>query len=133
MDALSRLPLEEPAMVEEQAQEESVLMMEVLERGPVPVTSDTIRKQTSRDPVLARVKNMVAHGNWSAAERSEDTRPYASRKWELSVQGDCILWGEPSRGTTSVSGSGTGDVTRSTPRHCTNEGTSQEHSLVARD
>ena len=93
VDALSRLPLEEPAMVEEQAQEESVLMMEVLERGPVPVTSDTIRKQTSRDPVLARVKNMVAHGNWNAAERSEDTRPYASRKWELSVQGDCILWG----------------------------------------
>ena len=93
VDALSRLPLEEPAMGEEPTQEESVLMMEVLERGSFPVSSDTVRKQTTRDPVLARVKNMVVHGNWDAAERSEDVRPYASRKWELSVQGDCVLWG----------------------------------------
>ena len=92
MDALSRLPLNDPDLTSAPDQEGTVFMLEVLENSISPVTLSTIRGQTSKDPVLSRVKNMVTHGNWDAAIEQEFL-PYLRRKRELSVLDDCIVWG----------------------------------------
>ena len=92
-DALSRLPLpEHPESVPLPV--ETIFLMECLDSSPV--TASQIRLWTKRDPLLARVLKFTKEG-WPEACLEElnmdDLKPFSSRRMELSVQDDCLLWG----------------------------------------
>ena len=87
-DVFSRLPL--PVQPNEvPLPEELVFLMESLEISPVTVKQ--IKAWTDQDPVLATVRRFVKQG-WPKSIKPE-FRPYHSRKLELSIQDDCVLWG----------------------------------------
>eukprot|EP00731_Ephydatia_muelleri_P017266 Em0010g364a len=81
-DALSRLPLDE-APKDVPVPGDTICLMEALDSCG-PVTAAVIKSWTDKDPVLSRVRNL--------------------RQLELSVEGDCLLWG--------VSRSGAKGITR---------------------
>eukprot|EP00731_Ephydatia_muelleri_P004047 Em0002g223a len=70
-DALSRLPLDE-APKDVPVPGDTICLMEALDSCG-PVTAAVIKSWTDKDPVLSRVRNL--------------------RQLELSVEGDCLLWG----------------------------------------
>ena len=84
-DFLSRSPL--PRTGEEQ--EDQVLL---IDDDSVPVTARVIASETARDPILARVKQLILFG-WPQYLNEEDLQPYFQRRTELSVDQDCVLWG----------------------------------------
>ena len=87
-DALSRLPLEaEPEDVTSPCV--SVNMVELVNS---PVTEEDVRKETQKDKTLLKVLKFVSEG-WSPECRDEQIRPYWLRRSELSVEGECLLWG----------------------------------------
>ncbi|KAL5506357.1 hypothetical protein EMCRGX_G007979 [Ephydatia muelleri] len=57
------------------------------------ITAAVIKSWTDKDPVLSRVRILVRHGNWSAAPQHPDFQPFLQRQLELSMEGDCLLWG----------------------------------------
>lgn len=88
-DALSRLPLPQaPEWVPEPP--EVVLMMEHLEESPV--SARDIRRETRLDPLLSRVLQFVLSG-WPEVCATTELKPFWTRRMELSVQQECILWG----------------------------------------
>lgn len=88
-DALSRLPLD---CIHEAAPTpgETVLFMECL--NSTPVTASNIRQWTKRDIILSRVLHMVKSGQFTH-NSDNNLKPYISRRNELSVQDDILLWG----------------------------------------
>ena len=87
-DALSRLPLpEHPDSVPLPV--ETIFLMECLNSSPI--TAAQIRAWTKRDPLLARVVKFIKEG-WPEG-CADDLKPFSSRRLELSVEDDCILWG----------------------------------------
>ena len=87
-DVFSRLPL--PVQPNEvPLPQELVFLMESLEVSPITVKQ--IKALTDQDPVLATVRRFVKQG-WPKSVQHE-FRPYHSRKLELSIQEDCVLWG----------------------------------------
>ena len=88
VDGFSRLPLsvqpKEVSMLQE-----LLYLLEGLEISPVTV--DQIRSWTDRDPMLSKVRRFVQHG-WPRAVDSV-LKPYQSRQLELSIQNNCLLWG----------------------------------------
>ena len=87
-DSLSRLPLPESPL-EVPPPPELVFMLETLQCSPVQAKQ--IRQWTDRDPILARVRNLILQG-WRITE-DEDMHPFIKRKEKLSVQDGCVLWG----------------------------------------
>ena len=85
-EALSRLV---QASLEEQGEEEEVYLISYLEE--LPVTARDIAAANRKDPVLARVYNFTLHG-WLQAHDDPVLQPFFSRKQELSVDRDCVLW-----------------------------------------
>ena len=69
--------------------EELVFLMECLEISPVTVKQ--IKFWTDQDPILATVWRFVKQG-WPKSAQPEFCS-YHSRKLELSIQDDCVLWG----------------------------------------
>ena len=55
----------------------------------LPVTSESVAKETQRDPILARVYDSIVKG-WSA--RFEGDKLYHDRQSELTVHQGCIFW-----------------------------------------
>ena len=87
-DVFSCLPLpEQPDEVP--LPEELVFLMKSLEISPITVKQ--IKVLPDRDPVLATVRRFVKQG-WPKSVQLE-FHPYHSRKLELSIQEDCVLWG----------------------------------------
>ena len=86
-DALSRLPLPETSQGDDDVYNIAVYHIESL-----PVTSTDIRNQTRTDPVLSRVLHMVKTGVWKDDE-DDRLKPFIRRQCELSVEQDCLLWG----------------------------------------
>ena len=70
--------------------EEIVLLMEHLQDSPTDVRA--IRRATAQHPVLSRVLQVVQHG-WSGHCVEEESKPFWSRRLEISVQEGCLLWG----------------------------------------
>lgn len=97
-DALSRLPLPE-ACPAEGGEEELVLMLDVMDDAPI--TTDQVRRWTSKDVTLSQVHEWALKG-WPAAVEPQ-FMPYFSRRLELSVKDGCVLWGArviiPQQGT----------------------------------
>ena len=87
-DALSRLPV--PILPEEEdPPPEIILLMRYLAESPV--TSRDICMETQQDPVLSSVLRNVRHG-WPNSSDSAFS-PFYSRRYKLSVQDGCLLWG----------------------------------------
>ena len=68
---------------------DTVLMMEALSDMGSAVSATAIK---SRDAVLSRVRRMVLHG-WQQQEGVDFQPTYEQRKYELSVEDGCALWG----------------------------------------
>lgn len=85
-DGLSRLPLpvtkHEPSTVE-------IFYFKNVEKAPV--TASQVKKATRNDPELSRVMDIVIRGQ--AVSDNSDLKPFLDRRWELSVQSGCLLWG----------------------------------------
>ena len=86
-DGLSRLPLAEPTS----SSLNEVNVFNTSQVEALPVTSDQIETATRKDPVLSRVLRYTRHG-WPM-EVGEACKPYWNRRHELTVEGDCLLWG----------------------------------------
>ena len=85
-DLLSHLPLpDSPTNVPIPG--ETVLLMSALQSSPV--TANQIRQWTTRDPLLAKVRDFILHGWRHTSENS--LKPFQQRKNELSVESGCIL------------------------------------------
>ena len=88
-DALSRLPLATmPQNIPQPG--ETVLLMDHL--AGTPVCSAQIKNWTKRDPVLSKVMQFTLQG-WPTSCEETELNPYTRRKWELSVEDGCLLWG----------------------------------------
>ncbi|UYV62905.1 K02A2.6-like [Cordylochernes scorpioides] len=84
-DLLSRLPVESG----ETSRLDNIYALSYME--DLPITAEEIRIKTQKDEVLSIVKCYTQHG-WP--ERVPDhLRPYFQRKLELTVDGECLLWG----------------------------------------
>ena len=88
-DALSRLPLAE-APANTKAPVETVLMMEMLNEGPIK--PDQIRKWTRTDPVLSKVLTYTQYG-WPEKTKTEDVKPYLQKQNEITTEEGCLMWG----------------------------------------
>ena len=89
-DGLSRLPLpESPASAEVPLPGEVVCLLQTLQSSPI--TAEQIRQWTSKDPVLSRVRELVAKG-WNE-NSDEQLVPYQKKKDELSLLDGCIRRG----------------------------------------
>lgn len=58
----------------------------------LPVTAKDIATETESDPVLAKVKHHVLSG-WPKYIPEEALQPYMKRKFDLTVEDGCVLWG----------------------------------------
>lgn len=85
-DGLSRLPLDGGKVEESEATIFNITQMESL-----PVQVMELEKETQRDPILRQVLKYTKFG-WPA-QPPPLFKPYYHRKMELSVEGNCLLWG----------------------------------------
>ena len=87
-DALSRLaiPVDNTSLKEDPA---AIFQLRQLES--IPLSSDDIRKQTRKDPVLSLVYNAIQSGNW--LNRTGEFEPFYSRRDELSTHSGVLFWG----------------------------------------
>ena len=88
-DGLSRLPVDEAATTVP-TPGDIVLLMEHMDN--TTVTAAQIRGKSRHNPVLAKVSQYVMHG-WPTTVTEQEIIPYANRKSELTMENDCILWG----------------------------------------
>ena len=89
-DAMSRLPIETTPL-DPPIPCEVIHLMEYLDASPT--TSAQIETWTDHDPVLSKVREWLLSG-WPSQESGEDSfKPYERRRYELSVEEGCILWG----------------------------------------
>ena len=56
------------------------------------VTASQVKVWTDKDPILSRVRHLVATG-WTLTDPEPDFVPYHNRRYELSVLDGCVLWG----------------------------------------
>ena len=85
---LSRLPLPNSAP-DPPVPGELTFLMETLQTAPVSVSD--IKRWTDHDPVLSRVRTLVQQGWGDVVE--DALQPFATKRTELSVHADCVLWG----------------------------------------
>ena len=90
-DGLSRLPLSNT--VEEDCEPDVVNMFHVSQLEALPVSAKQIRKETRRDPVLAKVLDATMNGWSSKQDIASELQPYWNNRNELSVHEGCLLWG----------------------------------------
>ena len=86
-DALSRLPL--PSTPNN---EDATYNVEERLIHSLPITHKEITHATRVDPVLSKVLEYVNRG-WPKHVEDLRLRPYFNRRFELSVEQDCLLWG----------------------------------------
>ncbi|XP_054257422.1 uncharacterized protein K02A2.6-like [Macrosteles quadrilineatus] len=85
-DGLSRLPCQN----EKPGPENTVAFFSIA--NELPVTAKEISTATRYDPILSKVLDFTIHG-WPEYVSNELLKPYVVRSHELSVDGDCVLWG----------------------------------------
>ena len=86
-DALSRLPL--PSST---GGESSIFKVEERLIDCLPITYKEISHATRVDPVLSRVLEFVRSG-WPKHVEDLRLKPFFHRRYELSIEQDCLLWG----------------------------------------
>ena len=85
-DALSRLPL--PSVLSD---ENAIFRVEERLIDSLPITHKEISHATRVDPVLSKVLDFVRHG-WPQQVEDLRLQPFFNRRFELSVEQDCLLW-----------------------------------------
>ena len=90
-DALSRLPL--PVSHPEVPRPPDVVHL-INYLDSTPLSSAQIRVWTDNDPTLHVVRRRVQEG-WPAEDKEDrkDLLPFFRRRYELSTEGGCVLWG----------------------------------------
>ena len=88
-DSMSRLPLPISTEKEEELSEVSLYSLQLVET--LPVTANHICKMTRNDPILSKVFQYTMSG-WPSIP-DQQLMPYYRRKYELSVECGCLLWG----------------------------------------
>ena len=88
-DSMSRLPLPISTEKEEELSEVSLYSLQLVET--LPVTANHICKMTRNDPTLSKVFQYTMSG-WPSIP-DQQLMPYYRRKYELSVECGCLLWG----------------------------------------
>ena len=88
VDGLSRLPLFVNRETKELL-EPSIFNVSQIEN--LPVTAIQLRAATRQDSILAKVLIYIKHG-WPT-EVPEHLKPYWSRRTEITVEDDCLMWG----------------------------------------
>ncbi len=58
----------------------------------MPVTSREVGRATQKDPVLSRVLEFTRSG-WPAEVDDLRLKTYFNRRYELTVEQDCLMWG----------------------------------------
>ena len=86
-DALSRLP--EPVTEND---ESALYHVEAARLEGLPVTSRDVATATVGDPVLSQVLRMTLDG-WPGHVDDLRLKPYFDRRYELSTERNCLLWG----------------------------------------
>lgn len=86
-DALSRLPLPSTG-----GGESAVFKVEGRLVDCLPITHKEISHATRVDPVLSRVLEFVKSG-WPQHVEDLRLKPFFHRRYELSIDQDCLLWG----------------------------------------
>ena len=86
-DALSRLPHEDSKI----GGESEIYSVSAID-GDFPVTAKDIGKATRSDPLQSRVLDFVLSG-WREKCDEEELKPYYNRRWKLSCEQNCVLWG----------------------------------------
>lgn len=86
-DALSRLPLKN-----EEETTDPVDLFYSSNIDQIPVSCVQIRHETSRDPILSRVHDVLMSGTLTKLD-DPAFKPYVNRRDELSVHQGCVLWG----------------------------------------
>lgn len=86
-DGLSRLPLPNVNA----PKPHPVDVFTVAQLDSLPVTAEQVGKATRTDPILSKVRRFTKSG-WPHQVR-ECLKPYWHRRNEITVEGDCILWG----------------------------------------
>ena len=87
-DSLSRLPL--PVMELDKGGE-GIQIFNISQIESLPVTSKNVQQATKKDPILSKVLRYTQDG-WPA-QVSEELKPYHSKRDEISIEADCLLWG----------------------------------------
>jgi hypothetical protein len=60
--------------------------------SPVPINFIEIARETVKDPLLVKVKALTLSG-WPEENSDANLVPFWSRRHELSLEKDCVLWG----------------------------------------
>lgn len=85
VDALSRLPLSDIF----QDMDEQVFSFTY--DDTLPITAVAIAEETKRDRLLTKVISLIKRG-WNLCNE-EELKPYFLRRQELSVENECLTWG----------------------------------------
>lgn len=85
-DALSRLPVVDDTF----PRSNPVFRVSYLDS--LPLTAKDVAQETQTDPVLAKVKQHILSG-WPKHVPDETLQPYVRRKFELTMENDCVHWG----------------------------------------
>ena len=87
-DCLSRLPLEIKDSVDYLA---GIHLFNIAQMESLPVTCQQVQTATRNDPLLSKILLFTKQG-WPTQVQDE-FKPFFSRRQELSVEDECLLWG----------------------------------------
>ncbi|XP_062605742.1 uncharacterized protein K02A2.6-like [Saccostrea cucullata] len=92
-DSLSRLPVTcEGSRLVDKEEEAEVEMLHVSQLEHLPIKPEAIQRETRRDYLLSKVYDNVSRG-WCANSESKEMDPYFTRRSELTIHQNCLLWG----------------------------------------
>ena len=86
-DALSRLPCQDSSV----AMEGEVYSLGAV-REDFPIMAVDIARATLKDPLLCKVHQYTMNG-WSETCDDVELKPFHNRRYELSCEQGCVLWG----------------------------------------
>jgi transposase InsO family protein len=87
-DALSRLPIQTVHL-----EEGDTSVYFFADVNQMPLTVKEIQKGTSQDKILSKVVSLTLNG-WPDRVTSEELKPYFTRRLELTMIQDCVMWGQ---------------------------------------
>ena len=89
-DGLSRLPMPTSTSAAEIDDADRLFYTDILES--IPVNSTIAARDSRHDPTLSKVIHFVQTDTWPSNVHQE-LQPFFSRRHELTVQHNCLLWG----------------------------------------
>ena len=96
-DGLSRYPLaglKQPEAEDENMDDERILAFQEPQLAGYPLSVEDVERGTMSDALLREVLEFTRNG-WKDKEtkRDDQLRPYFSRRDELTIEGNCLMWG----------------------------------------